>query len=45
MITGTFLALLFIPLFYVLVMKLFRTKEDRGAAPAASNEAAPAEGR
>ncbi len=45
MITGTFLALLFIPLFYVLVMKLFRTKEDRGTAPAASNEAAPAEGR
>ncbi|MCC7175830.1 MAG: efflux RND transporter permease subunit [Bryobacterales bacterium] len=39
MITATFLAILFIPLFYVLIARLFNRRKGRSAGPA------PAEGR
>jgi hydrophobe/amphiphile efflux-1 (HAE1) family protein len=45
MITATFLAIFFIPLFYVLIVQLFQNKKSRHTDPPASGAAAPAEGR
>jgi HAE1 family hydrophobic/amphiphilic exporter-1 len=39
MVTGTFLAVLFIPLFYVLVMRMFGTREKLGEAPSGQGDA------
>jgi HAE1 family hydrophobic/amphiphilic exporter-1 len=44
MITATFLAIFFIPLFYVMVVQLFQRKKSRGERPG-SGAANPAEGR
>jgi len=38
MITATFLATLFIPLFYVVVVRFFEGRQGRAAAPAAGQE-------
>jgi multidrug efflux pump subunit AcrB len=45
MITATFLAIFFIPLFFVLIVKLFTKKKVRGAEPIGPGEPSPAEGR
>jgi HAE1 family hydrophobic/amphiphilic exporter-1 len=46
MVTATFLAIFFIPLFYVLVVQLFgRKKKGRRTSPPVSDTAAPAEGQ
>ncbi len=45
MLSGTFLAVLFIPLLYVLVVKLFERKKTAAAPVPASEEALPAEGK
>ncbi|HNY41844.1 MAG TPA: efflux RND transporter permease subunit [Bryobacteraceae bacterium] len=44
MLSGTFLAVVFIPLFYVVVMRIFGTKDKPGSQRSGSGETTPAEG-
>ena len=45
MITATFLAIFFIPLFYVLVVQLFDREKRPGTEPPGSGAPSPVEGR
>jgi len=45
MITATFLAIFFIPLFYVMIVRLFPRRKDRGSGQPGPGESSPAEGR
>ncbi len=45
MLTATFLAVLFIPLFFVMVVQLFGNKKGRHAEPLATDAVKPAEGQ
>jgi HAE1 family hydrophobic/amphiphilic exporter-1 len=45
MITATFLAIFFIPLFFVMIVQLFTRKKGRGPEESGSGDLSPAEGR
>jgi len=45
MVTATFLAIFFIPLFYVMVVQLFGTKKSRRTEQPSPNALRPAEGQ
>jgi HAE1 family hydrophobic/amphiphilic exporter-1 len=45
MLTATFLAIFFIPLFFVMVVQLFGKKKSRRTEQSSSDAASPAEGR
>jgi HAE1 family hydrophobic/amphiphilic exporter-1 len=45
MVTATFLAIFFIPLFFVMVVQLFERRKSRRNGPSGSDAASPAEGR